>query len=77
MILNTSTDDFLCAFNDQSLFDRLCTNMRTMFDITTKEGEKFQYLNLDIIQYKHYFPPDKIADSKLKQVHTPYSLSHR
>eukprot|EP00956_Cyclotella_meneghiniana_P008309 scaffold11091_cov47-Cyclotella_meneghiniana.AAC.1 len=89
MILNTSTDDFLCAFNDQSLFDRLCAKMRTMFDITTKEGEKFQYLNLDIIQTEHgisydqtdhirrkiinkYFPPDKISESKLKPVHTPF-----
>eukprot|EP00956_Cyclotella_meneghiniana_P029504 scaffold71543_cov60-Cyclotella_meneghiniana.AAC.2 len=89
MILNTSTDDFLCAFNSQSLFNRLCDKMRTMFDITTKEGSRLSYLNLDIIQTEHgvsydqtdhirrkiinkYFPPEKIAESKLKPVHTPF-----
>lgn len=89
MILNTSTDDFLCAYNHKSIFDKLCAKMRTMFDITTKEGTKFKYLNLEIIQTEHgvsydqtdhiqrkiinkYFPPDKINDSKLKQVHTPF-----
>ena len=53
MILNTSTDDFLCGYNDRIIFDRLCTALRKLFDITVKEGTQLSYLNLRIIQSEH------------------------
>jgi hypothetical protein len=87
MLLNTSTDDFLCAFNQKSVYENLCTELRKMFSITTKEGTVLGYLNLRIIQTIHGVSCDqtdhilrKIVHkyfppdkiSTLKPVHTPF-----
>lgn len=55
MLLNTSTDDFLCAYNygNKALLDRLCTELRKLFDITEKGGTVLSYLNLRIIQTEY------------------------
>ena len=50
MILNTSTDDFLCAYSNQTIFDTLCTHLKRFFGITTEEGTLLKCLNLRIIQ---------------------------
>ena len=50
MILNTSTDDFLCGYNNESIFNKLCENLKKLFDITVKQGSILMYLNLRIIQ---------------------------
>ena len=38
MILNTSTDDFLCAYSNQSIFDTLCAHLKRFFDISTESS---------------------------------------
>ena len=38
MIVNTSTDDFLCAYSHESIYIRLCTFFKGYFNITTKDG---------------------------------------
>jgi hypothetical protein len=48
-ILNTSTDDFLCAYSDTALFDKLCKWLERFFKITTNTGSLLKYLNLCII----------------------------
>jgi hypothetical protein len=53
MLLNTSTDEFLCAYNIKQVLDRLCTELQRLFDITTKGGTVLKYLNLSIIQTEH------------------------
>jgi hypothetical protein len=50
ILLCISTDDFLCAFTHQHLYDDLCTNLKGYFEITTKTGPVLHYLNLRIIQ---------------------------
>jgi hypothetical protein len=50
MLLCISTDDFLCAFTHQKLYDDLCTNLKAYSEITTKTGPVLYYLNLRIIQ---------------------------
>jgi hypothetical protein len=89
MILNTSTDDFLCAYNVDSIYDHLCARFRQLFEIITKQGAQLSYLSLRIIQSNHgvsydqtehirrkiinkYFPPDKVSESPMKAVHTPF-----
>jgi hypothetical protein len=88
MILNTSTDNFLCAYSDTVRFDKLCKWLERFFEITSKTGSLLNYLNLCIIQselgvsydqtdhirkmVKKHFPPEKIGDSKTKTVHTPF-----
>jgi hypothetical protein len=56
-----STDDFLCAFTHQHLFDDLCASLRKYFELTTKEGPKLSYLNLDIHQDSHGISIDQTA----------------
>ena len=94
MILNTSTDDFLCAYSNQTIFDTLCTHLKRFFDITTEQGTLLKYLNLRIIQspfgisvdqsqhiehtiINKYFPPEKVAESGLKAVHTPFNTCNK
>jgi len=60
-IICVSTDDFLCAFTHRSLFDQLCTTLRKYFELTTKEGPKLSYLNLEINQTEHYISIDQTA----------------
>jgi hypothetical protein len=89
MIINTSTDDFLCAYSHEHIFNDVGEHLKKYFDITTDTGPKVSYLNLRIIQSPHgisfdqtehiedkvikkYFPPEKIGDSTLKAVHTPW-----
>ena len=53
MLINTSTDDFLCAADNRDIYTRLCDELRKLFSITTKEGTTLSYLNLRIIQTEH------------------------
>ena len=53
MILNTSTDDFLCAYSNELIFESLCKHLEQYFDITTKTGMLLKYLNVRIIQSEH------------------------
>ena len=50
MLVNTSTDDFLCAFNSRPIYDRVCSELKKLFAITTQEGPVLHYLNLRIVQ---------------------------
>jgi hypothetical protein len=89
MILNTSTNNFLGAYQSKTVYDRLCARFRELFEITVKEGTQISYPNLQIIQSKYgvsnnqtkhihqkivnkYFPPDKVSESPMKDVHTPF-----
>jgi hypothetical protein len=56
-----STDDFLCAFTHQHLFDDLCGSLRKYFELMTKEGPKLSYLNPDIHQDSHEISIDQTA----------------
>jgi len=87
MIVNTSTDDFLCEYSHIELYRDLCTYLKKYFDITTEEGSKLMYLNLRIIQTVYGVSFDQtdhiqrtIVDKFfppetteiLKSVHTPF-----
>ena len=92
-ILNTSTDDFLCAHSDDQIYEDLCTYLKQYFSITTNTGTELKYLNIRIIQSDHgisydqtehihkmlkkYFPDEKIADSTMKEVHTPFRTDNQ
>eukprot|EP00978_Attheya_sp_CCMP212_P001980 scaffold4085_cov33-Attheya_sp.AAC.1 len=65
MILCISTDDFLCAFPHQPLYDELCVNLKKFFEITTKTGHVLHYLNLHIIQSK-----DSISIDQTEHIQT-------
>jgi hypothetical protein len=63
-LICVSTDDFLCAFTYQSLFDDLCTSLKKYFKLTTKEGPTLNYLNLGIRQTPEYISIDQNAHIK-------------
>jgi hypothetical protein len=63
-IICVSTDDFLCAFTHQSLFDDLCTSLKKYFELTTKEGPELSYLNLSITQTSEYIAIDQTKHIK-------------
>jgi len=87
LLVNTSTDDFLCAFSDVSIFYKLEAHLKEIFGLTKKEGPQFEYLNLRITQSKygisydqtghiidsivHHFFPPDSTE-RLKDVHTPF-----
>ncbi len=50
LLINTSTDDFLCAYSDVKLFHDLGNFMTRYVDVTTQEGPILKYLNLRIVQ---------------------------
>ena len=53
-ILNTSTDDFLCAHSTQQIYDDLCEYFKKFFSMTFEtKVNKFKYLNLRIISTEH------------------------
>ena len=87
LLVNTSTDDFLCAYNNEEIFSRLLSYLRRHFGITTKTGSRLDYLNLRIIQSSagiSYDQTEHIQDEilpiffppdsteRLKPVHTPF-----
>ena len=87
MLACTSTDDILCAYSRRDLFTRLKTHLAEYVDVTTQEGSRIKYLNLDIIQSQHGISYDQSAHiedtikskffppdstSTLKPVHTPF-----
>ena len=66
LLVNTSTDDFLCAFLDVSIFYKLEAHLKEIFGLTKKESPQFEYLNLRITQLKYgisYNQTDHIIDS--------------
>ena len=87
LLVNTSTDDFLCAFSDVAIFYKLESHLKEHFGVTKKEGSQFEYLNLQITQSKysvsydqtdhiidftvHRFFPPEFVD-RLKAVHTSF-----
>ena len=50
MLVNTSTDDFLCAYSHDSIFRRLETFLSDFFGLTCKTGNQLSYLNIRIYQ---------------------------
>ena len=87
MIINTSTDDLLCAYSHVEIYKALCDYLKKYFDITTEEGTTFKYLNLRIIQSQHGISFDQtdhilrtivekffpaLRCEMLKRVHTPF-----
>jgi hypothetical protein len=50
ILLNISTDDFMCAHSNEEIYETLCTYLKQFFDITTQTGTKIKYLNIRIIQ---------------------------
>ena len=46
----TSTDDFLCAFTKEYVFNDLMTFMDSLFPVTAQTGIVLKYLNIRIIQ---------------------------
>ena len=50
MVVNTLTDNFLCAYSCVKIYRSLCDYLKKFFDITTEEGTSFMYLNFRIIQ---------------------------
>ena len=50
LLINTSTDDFLCAYSNVKSFYKFCDSMRKIVDVTTQEGPILNYLNLWAIQ---------------------------
>ena len=64
MIVNTSTDDFLCAHSHTKTYASLVSHLKKYFDVTTKQGTKFKYLNLRIIQSEHCISFDQTKHIK-------------
>ena len=50
MIVVTSTDDFLCSYDDEDLFNRFMTHMNQFAKTTYQEGKVLKYLSTRIIQ---------------------------
>jgi hypothetical protein len=50
MILDTSTDDFLCGHNSNGLLNNFITYMQKYVNVTVQRGQVLNYLNLRIIQ---------------------------
>ena len=86
LLINTSTDDFLCAYSDVKLFHDLRNFMTRYVDVTTQEGPIIKYLNLRIVQSDYgvsFDQTEHIRDSVLikwlpqagdyvKGYHTPW-----
>lgn len=87
LLVNTSTDDFLCAFSDEVIFRRLYDYLKAHFGITICTGTHLEYLNLRIIQTKYGISYDQTehindeiltayfsndSDERYKSVHTPF-----
>ena len=53
LLINTSTDDFLCAFSIVEIFHELRDFVTKFFDVTTQEGPILKYLNLCIVQSQY------------------------
>jgi hypothetical protein len=49
-IVNTSTDDLLCAYSRTEIFYALRDFMLKFVDVTSQEGNRLSYLNLRIVQ---------------------------
>ena len=50
LLINTSTDDFLCAYSRVEIFYELRDFVRKFVDVTTQEDPILKYLNLHIVQ---------------------------
>ena len=50
MLVNTSTDDFLCACSHESIFRQLKSYLSDFFGLTCKTGNQLSYLNIRIYQ---------------------------
>ena len=87
MLVNTSTDDFLCAYSSPDIFYSLEAYLKGHFGVTKVEGSQFEYLNLRITQSSYgisFDQTDHIIDTivshffppdttdVLKKVHTPF-----
>ena len=86
ILINTSTDDFLCAYSDVALFYSVRDHLKQYAGVTTQEGPELKYLNLRIVQSKYgasFDQTDHIqstildhwfpqgSNEKIKPVHTP------
>ena len=87
LIVNTSTDDFLCSYSRVEIFYALRDFMTKFVEVTTQQGPTLKYLNLRIIQsdygisydqsehiaelLEQWFPAD--STERIKGHHTPWS----
>lgn len=74
MLLNTSTDDSLCAFNDPSTYDQFFTHIHSFFDITTKTGSFLYYYNMCIFQLSLGITIDQTGHIEDKIIDTYFPL---
>jgi hypothetical protein len=92
LIINTSTDDLLCAYSRVEVFYALRDFMLKFVDVTTQEGPCLSYLNLRIVQSQYgisYDQTEHIRDSilefwfpsgsteRLKGHDTPWNLTDK
>ena len=74
MIVNTSTDDFLCTYSCLDIYQSICSHLKKYFDITTKQGDDFMYLNIHIIQTQYgisYYQTYHIINSIVSKLFPP------
>ena len=86
LLINTSTDDFLCAFSRVEIFYELRDFVTKFVDVTTQEGPILKYLNLRIVQSQYGISFDqtehirdtildpwlKNSKERVKGFHTPW-----
>ena len=86
LLINTSTDDFLCAFSRVEIFYELRDFVTKFVDVTTQEGPILKYLNLRIVQSQYGINFDqtehirdtildpwlKNSKERVKGFHTPW-----
>ena len=68
LIVNTSTDDFLCAYSNPSICESFKSLLKRYFTITEKTGSTIFYLNIKIIQTSHGISCDQTEHIKEKIV---------
>ena len=56
IIVNTSTDDFLCAYSHNSTYTSLLAHPQGYSDVTTKQAAEFEYLNCVLSKRSTVYP---------------------
>ena len=87
LLVNTSTDDFLCAYSNDDIFAEFITYMKKHLNLTAKSDTVLEYLNLRIVQTDAGISYDQTehiqntivnkffppqSTERLKTVHTPF-----
>jgi hypothetical protein len=72
MILITSTDDFLCSYDDEDLFNRFMIHMNEFVKTTFQEGAVLKYLSTRIIQSDMGISIDQTSHIHQKGFYVPF-----